>query len=144
MGAHGEFHVIFYGVTRQSLNSKVSFEQKQGSEGPFIVESMLTAWANGTVVGVAGGETGDGGQVRGERSEGHNCLTAKIIQCVPGLRVEKDVTILSLSLTHLPQYKNLADCQADWRSFLAYNNPYMLVLLLRVSYTRPHANFLLT
>lgn len=40
---HGEFHGIFYGVTRQSLNSKVSFEQKpEGSEGPFIVESMLT------------------------------------------------------------------------------------------------------
>lgn len=44
MGAgHGEFHVIFYGVTRESLNSKVSFEQKlEGSKGPFIVESMLT------------------------------------------------------------------------------------------------------
>lgn len=42
-GGHGEFRVIFYGVTRQSLNSKVSFEQKlERSEGPFIVESMLT------------------------------------------------------------------------------------------------------
>lgn len=40
--AHGEFHVIFYGVARQSLTSKVICEQKlEGGEGAGIVESML-------------------------------------------------------------------------------------------------------
>ena len=40
--AHGEFHVIFYGVARQSLTNKVICEQKlEGGERAGIVESML-------------------------------------------------------------------------------------------------------
>lgn len=40
--AHGEFHVIFHGVARQSLTSKVICEQKlEGGEGAGIVENML-------------------------------------------------------------------------------------------------------
>lgn len=40
-GAHGEFHAIFYGVARQGLARKATFEHKLGGEGAAIVESML-------------------------------------------------------------------------------------------------------